>query len=235
MTTSDTTAEESAATYRAEDYPRPSVTVDVVILTVIDADLRVLLVKRGRWPFAGHWAIPGGFINMDESLEAAAQRELKEETNLSGIYLEQLYTFGNPGRDPRTRVITVVYYALIDSALIASSPVRAADDAAEAAWYSLYDLPSLAFDHDQILDYTLQRLRGKLEYTTIGFQLLSDEFTLSELQAVYEVIQHRRLDKRNFRRKILSTNILQDTGRTKMEGSHRPARLYRFDPAARQV
>lgn len=228
MTTSPTSDNE-AQHYRAEDYPRPSVTVDVVILTAVEGDLRVLLVKRGKWPFEGLWAIPGGFITMDESLETAAQRELQEETNLSGIYLEQLYTFGDPGRDLRTRVITVVYYALIDSARL---DIRAADDAADARWFSMYELPPLAFDHDKILAYTLQRLQGKLEYTTIGFQLLPPTFTLSQLQAIYEVILHRRLDKRNFRRKILSTNILEDTNTMKMEGSHRPARLYRFNPEA---
>jgi 8-oxo-dGTP diphosphatase len=218
-------ATESAKNYRAEDYPRPSVTVDVVILTLTEGQLRVLLVKRKRWPFEGMWAIPGGFLNMDEGLEDAARRELKEETNVSDIYLEQLYTFGDPGRDPRTRVITVVYYALIDAAKL---DVRAADDAADAAWYPMHDLPQLAFDHKTILDYTLDRLKGKLEYTQIGFQLLPEEFTLSELQEVYEAILGRDLDKRNFRKKILSTSILDGTDRTKMEGPHRPARLYRF-------
>jgi 8-oxo-dGTP diphosphatase len=216
-----------AKSYRAEDYPRPSVTVDVVILTLVEGELRILLVKRRNWPFAGMWAIPGGFINMDESLELAARRELEEETGVRDIFLEQLYTFGEPGRDPRTRVITVVYYALIDAARL-NVQVQAADDAAEAEWFPLYQLPPLAFDHEEIIDYTIQRLRGKLEYTTIGFQLLAPEFTLSELQAVYEAIQNRELDKRNFRRKILSTDILEATEQTKMEGPHRPARLYRF-------
>jgi 8-oxo-dGTP diphosphatase len=218
-------------TYRAEDYPRPSVTVDVVILTLVEGELRILLVKRRNWPFAGMWAIPGGFINMDESLEHAALRELEEETGVRDIFLEQLYTFGDPGRDPRTRVITVVYYALIDAARLHVT-VRAADDAADARWFPLYHLPDLAFDHAAIIDYTIQRLRGKLEYTTIGFQLLAPEFTLSELQAVYEAILNRPLDKRNFRRKILSTGILEKTDATKMEGPHRPAQLYRFQKDA---
>ncbi len=175
------------------------------------------------------WAIPGGFVNMDESLEAAAKRELQEETNVQDVYLEQLYTFGDPGRDPRTRVITVVYFALLDSERL---QVRAADDAVDVGWFSVYQLPALAFDHAKILQYALDRLRGKLDYTTIAFNLLPEQFTLRELQRVYEIILHRKLDKRNFRKKILSTGILEDTGAKKMEGTHRPARLYRFNPAA---
>jgi 8-oxo-dGTP diphosphatase len=220
---------ETAATYDASRYERPSVTVDVVILTVRGGRLEVLLVKRKHWPFEGMWAIPGGFVAPDESLEDAAKRELAEETSVRDVYLEQLYTFGDPGRDPRTRVITVVYYALIRTEQL---HVRAADDAADAGWYSMFDLPSLAFDHRKILDYTLTRLQGKLEYTNIGFQLLASEFTLSELQAVYEAILNRSLDKRNFRRKVLQTEILEATEHTRRDGQHRPARCYRFSPKA---
>ncbi|HEU5374563.1 MAG TPA: NUDIX domain-containing protein [Ktedonobacteraceae bacterium] len=216
--------------YDPAKYERPSVTVDVVMMSLRQGDLQVLLIKRRSWPFEGMWAIPGGFVNMDESLETAAKRELREETGVEDVYLEQLYTFGDPGRDPRTRVITVVYFALLDSERL---QVRAADDAAEVGWYSVYALPPLAFDHAQILDYALARLRGKLEYTTIAFSLLPEQFTLRELQRVYEIIlHHRHLDKRNFRKKILSTGILEDTGMKKMEGTHRPARLYRFNPEA---
>jgi 8-oxo-dGTP diphosphatase len=175
------------------------------------------------------WAIPGGFVNIDESLETAAKRELQEETGVQDVYLEQLYTFGDPGRDPRTRVITVVYFALLDSERL---QVKAADDAVDVGWFSVYQLPPLAFDHEKILHYALERLRGKLDYTTIAFSLLPEQFTLRELQRVYEIILHKRLDKRNFRKKILSTGILEDTGAKKMEGTHRPARLYRFNPEA---
>lgn len=223
-------ADEAAkAAYDPSHYERPSVTVDVVILTLREGRLKVLLIKRKRWPFEGMWAIPGGFVNPDESLEDAAERELKEETGVGDVYLEQLYTFGDPGRDPRTRVITVVYYALMRSDRLR---LRAADDAADAGWFSLHDLPELAFDHHKILSYTLQRLRGKLEYTTIGFQLLPREFTLSELQEVYEAILGRPLDKRNFRKKLLQTGILERADGTRRVGQHRPAQLYRFSPKA---
>ena len=208
---------------------RPAVTVDVVVLTVRDRRLEVLLVKRRHWPFEGMWAIPGGFVEPDESLEEAAMRELAEETGARDVYLEQLYTFGDPQRDPRMRVITVVYYALIRPDQLR---IRAGDDASEARLFRAYDLPSLGFDHANILQYTLQRLRAKLEYTTIGFQVLGDEFTLSELQEVYQAILNRPLDKRNFRKKLLLTRILEPTQHTKMVGQHRPARLYRFNPRA---
>lgn len=224
------TPEAQAHHYDASKYERPSVTVDVVMMTLRQRDLQVLLIKRRSWPYEGMWAIPGGFVNIDESLEEAAKRELQEETGLQDVYLEQLYTFGDPGRDPRTRVITVVYFALMDCERLQG--VRAADDAADVDWFSVYNLPPLAFDHGKIIDYVLTRLRGKLEYTTIAFNLLAEQFTLRELQRVYEIILHRRLDKRNFRKKILSTGILEDTGAKKMEGTHRPARLYRFNPAA---
>ena len=223
------TPETRAHHYDASKYERPSVTVDVVMMSLRQRDLQVLLVKRRSWPYEGMWAIPGGFVLMDESLEAAAKRELQEETGVHDVYLEQLYTFGDPGRDPRTRVITVVYFALLDSERL---QVKAASDAADVGWFSLYELPPLAFDHAQILQYTLNRLRGKLDYTTIAFNLLPEQFTLRELQSVYEIILHRKLDKRNFRKKILSTGILEDTGAKKMEGTHRPARLYRFNPDA---
>ncbi len=212
----------------SERHEHPAVTVDVVILTMRRRRLEALLIKRKRWPYEGLWAIPGGFVGPAESLEDAARRELAEEANVGAVYLEQLYTFGDPGRDPRMRVITVVYYALLradELRLVASA-------AAESAWFPVDALPPLAFDHAHILAYTLERLRGKLEYTTIGFQLLAPEFSLSELQEVYEAILGRPLDKRNFRKKVLSTGILEQTPHTRKTGQHRPAALYRFSPRA---
>ena len=207
-----------------EDYPRPSVTADVIIFTLRGNDLQVLLIKRKYPPFEGMWAIPGGFVGISESLEEAARRELEEEAGVRDVYLEQLYTFGDPGRDPRGRVITVAYFALVPAAAI--SP-RAGDDAAEARWWSVVHLPPLAFDHVGILAYALKRLRYKLEYTAVGFELLPEVFTLSELQAAYEIILGEKLDKRNFRRKILRAEVIEETGQTRT-GEGRPARLYRF-------
>ena len=215
-----------------EDYPRPAVTVDVVIFTLREGDLQVLLVRRKSPPFQGMWAIPGGFIRIDESLEEAALRELEEETGVRDVYIEQLYTFGDPNRDPRGRVITVAYFALVPADAVHP---RAGSDAAEARWWSMYNLPPLAFDHDRILAYALQRLRYKLEYTAVGFELLPETFTLSELQAAYEVILGEELDKRNFRRKILGAGILEETGGYRT-GEGRPAKLYRFrDDAVAEV
>lgn len=200
-------------------------TVDVVIFALVGEDLRVLLIKRKYDPFAGVWAIPGGFVMPDESLEKAAVRELAEETGVTDVYIEQLYTFGDPGRDPRARVITVAYFALVPYNAIRHRP---GTDAAETQWFSVFDLPPLAFDHREILEYALTRLRYKLEYTSVGFQLLPDVFTLTDLQKAYETILGEQLDKRNFRRKILASGILQETGKKKRDGEGRPAMLYHY-------
>ncbi|RMG99797.1 MAG: NUDIX hydrolase [Chloroflexi bacterium] len=212
---------------------RPSVTVDVVIFSLVEEDLRVLLVRRKYDPFAGMWAIPGGFVHPNESLEQAALRELEEETGVTDVYIEQLYTFGDPDRDPRMRVITVAYFALVPYDAIQHRP---GDDAAETGWFSVFNLPPLAFDHKEIVEYALTRLRYKLEYSAVGFRLLPDVFTLSELQQAYEIILGEKLDKRNFRRKILSSGILEETGKRKKEGEGRPAMLYRYrDDAIAEV
>ena len=203
------------------------VTADLVIFTIQSEKLKVLLVKRGIPPFKGQFALPGGFVHEDESLEDAAVRELREETGIADVYLEQLYSFGEPGRDPRERVITVAYYALISAD---RSALAAGTDAAEAAWWPVGKLPALAFDHQEILDYALERLRNKLEYTTVGFQLLPPKFTLTELQGIYESILGKKLDKRNFRRKIELLKILKPTSEYR-RGEQRPARLYRFAAA----
>jgi len=203
------------------------VTVDIVIFTLREGSLQVLLVKRGVPPFEGQYAIPGGFIREDESLEEAALRELHEETGVRNVFLEQLYTFGDAKRDPRGRVITVAYYALIASDKLS---LVAGADAAEAQWFPASSVPPLAFDHKSILDYALERLRNKLEYTTVGFQLLPEKFTLRELQAVYEVILGRPLDKRNFRRKLALLGILKPLREWQRSG-RKPAQLFRFAAA----
>jgi ADP-ribose pyrophosphatase YjhB (NUDIX family) len=199
------------------------VTVDIVIFTIQQGVLKVLLVKRRIAPFIGQFAIPGGFVHEDEDLDQAAVRELKEETGVSDVYLEQLYSFGRPDRDPRGRVVTVAYFALIS----ADQKLKAGSDAAEAKWYRMDDLPKLAFDHATIVNYALERLRNKLEYTTVGFQLLPEKFTLTELQEVYEAILGNHLDKRNFRRKMSILKILKPIPEYR-RGGQRPAQLYRF-------
>ncbi len=206
-------------------FPKPSVTVDIVIFTVQDNNLKVLLVKRKADLKKGEWALPGGFIKLEESLEESAKRILEQKSGVKDVYLEQLYTFGDPFRDTRGRVITVSYFALIDSSKIKLQPT---EEVAGAQWFSVYNHPPLAFDHKKVLDYALTRLRYKLEYTTVGFQLLPQKFTLTELQRLYEIILAKSLDKRNFRKKIVSLNIVEPTSETKMEGVHRPAKLYRF-------
>ena len=201
------------------------VAVDVVIFTIREGRLQVLLIKRVLQPFQGKWAIPGGFITTGEGLEAAALRELREETGVSDVYLEQLYTFCAPRRDPRGRVVSVSYFALVSSDAVT---VRAGSDAAEARWSDAYEPPPLAFDHKEILAYALQRLRYKLEWTTVGFQLLPKKFTLTELQRVYEAILNKKLDKRNFRRKIALLGIAQPLKEHRKDGAQRPAQLFSF-------
>ena len=202
-----------------------AIAVDVVLLTIQDGTLKVLLVKRQQSPYRGAWALPGGLVAGDESVDTAALRELQEETNINNIYLEQLYTFGEPNRDPRGRVITVAYYALVNWQQF---QLKARQRVSEASWFAVKRLPALAFDHQRIVDYALERLRNKINYTTIGFQLLPREFTLTELQRSYEVILGQRLDKRNFRRKMLQLRILKGTRDFKVNGRQRPARLYTF-------
>jgi len=208
------------------EYPHPAVTVDCVVFGLDSEGLKVLLIERREEPHAGRWAMPGGFVRLDEALEDAARRELSEETGLTDVFLEQLYSFGAPGRDPRERVITVAYYALVN---IRGREVAAATDARDARWFPMTDLPPLAFDHDQILAVARERLRGKVRYQPVGFELLPEKFTLSQLQQLYEKILERPLDKRNFRRKIQSMGLLRDLQETEPNPAHRPARLFRFD------
>jgi 8-oxo-dGTP diphosphatase len=207
-------------------YPRPSVTTDVALLTLREQRLQLLLIRRSNPPHADMWALPGGFLEMDEDLPACAARELAEETGVSDVRLRQLYTFGRPDRDPRGRVISVAYYALLPARRLPG--VRAASDASEAAWFPLDDLPSLAFDHAEIIALAQRRLAAELDDCKLALQLLPAAFTLSELQQAYEAVLGAPLDKRNFRKRMLALGDIEETGRLRRTGRHRPAREYRI-------
>lgn len=214
-------------TYHYE-FPHHAVTTDVVVFSLREGTLHVLLIRRGEAPYRGRWALPGGFLKPDETLDDCAARELQEETGVSGCYLEQLYTFGALKRDPRERVISVAYFALIRSDDVA---LRADTDAADAAWHAVKALPALGFDHAEIIDLARQRLAAKLEYSNIAFQFLPKRFTMREIHVVYEAVLGASMDRRNFYKKMLASGDLVDTGEQRVEGAHRPAALYRLrDP-----
>ncbi|MGO4529513.1 NUDIX domain-containing protein [Paenibacillus sp. 2TAF8] len=284
--------EEFLKTYDAGDYERPSVTVDMLVFTIrsgeqenyrklAEPELGLLLIRRGGHPYLGQWALPGGFVSIDESLEDAARRELQTETGLDDIYLEQLYTWGDVGRDPRTRVISCSYMALVDSSEL---ELQAGDDASDASWFrveqklieekrhihergrvterrlqlilsnedeteqlsaivetkekvegrvrsgsvELLDVQGIAFDHAKIIHYALERLRSKIEYTDIAFNLMPEKFTLTALQKVYEIISGKKLLAAAFRRKMADWVI--ETGEYASSAGHRPSRLYRLNP-----
>jgi 8-oxo-dGTP diphosphatase len=200
------------------EYPRAAVAVDCVVFGLDEADLKVLLIQRKLSPFQHAWALPGGFVRMDETIDEAARRELEEEAGVSDVYLEQLYTFGTLDRDPRERVVTIAHYAL---AKLSDHRIRAATDAMGVGWFALDDLPKLAFDHDEIVTRAQERLRG--------FELLPPRFSLTQLQRLYEIILGTELDKRNFRKKILSLDLIVETDEVEQGVRHRAARLYRFD------
>ncbi len=208
------------------EYPRAALTVDCVVFGLDVDDLKVLLIQRKLDPHQHQWALPGGFVRIDETLDEAARRELAEESGITDVYLEQLYTFGELERDPRERIVTVAYYAL---AKLSDHRIRAATDAERVAWFGLDDVPKLAFDHAKILDRALERLRGKVRYAPIGFELLPPRFTLTQLQRLYELVLQQPLDKRNFRKKILSMELLIETDEVEQGVRHRAARLYKFD------
>jgi 8-oxo-dGTP diphosphatase len=226
--------------YDASSFDRPSVTIDVAMLTIMKGELRVLVVRRNENPFEGDWALPGGFVRMDESLEEAAERVLQEKVGLENIYLEQLYTFGHPERDPRMRVITVSYYALIAEDRLSTAELDQNTQLAQVVvlWegerggpVNLFgtngELP-LAFDHAEIIGMAVKRIRGKLDYVPIGFQLLPERFTLRQLQEIHEVILDRDLNKDSFRRRLSSSGLIKSTGERERQVDHRPATLYRF-------
>jgi 8-oxo-dGTP diphosphatase len=210
------------------EYPRAALTVDCVVFGFDSGELKVLLIQRGLPPFKGRWALPGGFVRVEETLDAAARRELSEEAGISDVFLEQLYSFGAVDRDPRERVVSVAYYALVK---LSDYRLKAATDAANAEWFPISKVPRLAFDHATILDVALERLKGKVRYQPIGFELLPTKFTLSQLQHLYEAVLGVELDKRNFRKKVLSFGLLVPLKETRMAGRHRPAQLFHFDEA----
>ncbi len=207
------------------EYPHPAVTVDIVVFTIRDNHLKLLLIRRAYSPHKGKWALPGGFVNIDEGLDEAASRELAEETGVSSVYLEQLYTFGKPQRDPRERVITVAYYALIPSD---KTQLQAATDAEAVGWFGMNELPELAFDHADLVSMAHKRLVAKLDYSTLAFQFLPESFTLHELQSIYEIICQEELDKRNFRKWVLGLAQIEETGGKRTGGAHRPAKLFKM-------
>lgn len=206
------------------DYPRPAVTTDCVIFGYDGKELKVLLIERGIEPFKGCWAFPGGFLNMDEDALAGARRELKEETGLEDAFIEQFHTFSEPGRDPRGRVITIAHYALVKI-----QEVEGGDDAAQARWFPIGEVPPLAFDHDRILRMAMSRLKEKIHFEPVGFELLPDVFTMPQLQNLYEAILEVHFDRRNFASKMLKLGILEDTGDRPAGASSRIPVSYRFN------
>jgi len=210
------------------EYERPGLTVDCVIfgLDLEQETLKVMLIERELEPFAGVWAIPGGFVRKGETLIGAAARELEEETGIADVFLEQLYTFGDPKRDPRGWVVSVAYYALVSPE---KHRIQAATDARQARWFAIASLPKLAFDHADMISTALQRIRGKLTYAPIGFELLPQKFTIKQLQRLYEIVLGRQLDNRNFRKRIFGMDVLRELGEMQKGVPHRAARLYKFD------
>lgn len=206
------------------EHPHPAVSVDVAVFTVSGGHLAVVLIRRGAWPHAGKWALPGGFVGIDESLKRAAWRELREETGLKAGHLEQLGAFGRPGRDPRERVITVVYIALAAAERL---QLAAGSDASDVRLFQLDELPELAFDHARILQHATARIREKLDTQAVARRLMPDRFTLPELQRACEAVSGAPVDKRNFRKKLATLDLVEPTGESRRDGPHRPARLFR--------
>ena len=210
------------------EFERPGLTVDCVIfgLDLDEETLKVMLIQRDVEAYEGVWAIPGGFVRPGETLMQAATRELEEETGIKDVFLEQLYTFGDPHRDPRGWIVSVAYYALVSPD---KHDIRATADAREAQWFPITSVPRLAFDHEEILARALERIRGKLTYAPLGFELLPQKFTIKQLQKVYEIVLGRTLDNRNFRKKIFAMDVLRELGEMQKGVPHRAARLYKFD------
>jgi 8-oxo-dGTP diphosphatase len=201
-------------------------TVDAVVFGYEEGNISVLLIKRKYEPFIGHWAIPGGFIEDDESLEHAVERELHEETGIKINYLEQLYTFGKPDRDPRGRVVSIAYFGLVRPNAF---NILASTDAEQVQWFNINELPKLSFDHKEILKIAITRLQGKITYEPIGFELLDKKFPFSDLEKLYTTLLGRAIDRRNFRKKIIGLNVLDELDEKVSKGSGRPANLFQFN------
>lgn len=208
------------------EYPRPALSTDCVIFGFDETNLKLLLIQRGIEPFKGSCALPGGFMRADETIEECAERELYEETSFKNVFIEQLYTFSDVDRDPRGRVVSVAYYALVN---LNQYNAIAGDDAENAQWFSVNNLPPLAFDHDRIVRTALYRLKGKIRWQPVGFELLPEKFTLTDLQHLYEVVLEIKLDKRNFRKKMLKTELLIDLNEKQKNVAHKAAKYYKFD------
>lgn len=211
------------------EYERPALATDCVILGFDGGELKLLLIEREKEPFKNKWALPGGFVFMNETTEDCAKRILFEKTGLKNVFIEQLYTFSDLDRDPRERIVSVTYYALVNKQ---QYQLIAGRDTVNAEWFELSKLPKLAFDHSKIVKLALQRLKGKVSYQPIGFELLEEKFTLSQLQTVYEAILETPIDKRNFRKKILGMGLLKQLEEKQKNVAHKAARFYRFDDKA---
>ena len=209
----------------SQKYKFAVIATDVVIFTIKDNKLQVALIEMKKQPFSGNWAIPGGIIKPNESVDAAAKRHLNDKAGVKDVYLEQLYTFGRVDRDPFGRVVSVTYFALVPSSNVT---LKTSKEYTDIAWFPVTELPKMAYDHKEVVRFAVERLKAKLEYTNIVYSLLSKEFSLSDLQQTYEIILDKKLDKRNFRKKILSLSLVKKTGSISVGEAHRPAEMYSF-------
>ncbi len=211
------------------EYERPALATDCVIFGFDGGELKLLLLKREKEPFQNTWALPGGFVYMQETTEEAAKRLLSEKTGVHGVYIEQLFTFSETGRDPRERIVSVTYYALVNKSQV---ELLAGRDTVEASWFRVSEIPELGFDHREIVRMAVERLKGKVRYQPVGFELLDEKFTLSQLQVLYEAILGSSIDKRNFRKKILGMGLLEQLDEKEQNVARKAAFYYRFDNKA---